>query len=363
MLYLDFAATCPVDDRVLEAMEPWWRCGNPASGHRMGRYAADAVARGRTTVADAIGAHPGEIVFTSGATEADNLALFGYAEGAKKPQVVTVATEHKAVLRPAEVLGAHGVPVTVLPVDRYGLIDLGRLWKAAAPGALVSVMAVNNETGVTQPLHQIGAICRAKGALFHCDAAQGLGRLRLDVEALKVDMLSLSAHKLYGPKGIGALYIREGTAVVPRIVGGRQEHAMRAGTSNAPLVVGFARAVDIASPEVDRERARLEVLRDQLIAKIQSGMPVEVHGHGVPGIVSLGFPNLGQDDLLRGCFEGICCSAGSACSHDGPSHVMKAMGVEHAVLRVSLGRPTTQAQVEQAAAMIVSAGQHSSAVA
>jgi cysteine desulfurase len=331
-------------------MTPWWKCGNAASSHPEGKAAQKAVSNSRLAIARAIGAKAHEIVFTSGATEADNLALKGYAEAADDPHVVTVATEHKAVLRSAEVLEAHGVPVDVLPVNRDGLVDVDMIEGAARPGSLVSVMTVNNETGVIQPIREISRACQRKGAIFHTDAAQAFGRVPLRVAG--IDLMSLSAHKIYGPKGVGALYIREGTKIEPQLHGGRQEHRMRAGTTPTPLCVAFAKAADLSVSELARSNKLVEGLRDRLLA----GLPnAAVAGRGAPrapGITCLIFSGISGKELLELVCESICCSAGSACSKDGPSHVLAAMGIEGAPLRVSIGRFTTARDVDLAAKQI-----------
>lgn len=353
-IYLDYAATCPMDARVLEAMKPMWTCGNPASSHESGHAADDAVTHARKVVAAQIGAQPGEIVFTSGATESDNWAI----KGVTAPGIITQATEHKAILQSVDVMRQAGIESLVLPVDGNGLVNLNQLWEFLRPGVLVSIMAVNNETGVMQPVAEIGEICAARGAVFHCDAAQALGRVPIDVDAWGVHLMSFSAHKVYGPKGIGALYIRDGIQIEPMFHGGRQELGRRAGTTNAPLVVGFAEAARLSAQNQD-ERQRVLGLCRRLIDGVLAGVP-EAFVNGIdapqaPGIVSLSFPQSDQDALLHGLGHRLCCSAGSACSLDGPSHVMKAMGIPHAVLRVSVGRWTTAKNVDQAAGEIADA--------
>jgi cysteine desulfurase len=334
---------------VAATMAPWLSAANAAASHPEGKSSHDAVARARKEIASAIGAKPHEVVFCSGATEADNLAVQGYADGALDPHLVTVATEHKAILGSGEVIERRGADLDVLPVDREGLVDPALIEEVARPGSLVSVMAINNETGVLQPLRAISRICRKVGALFHVDAAQALGRIELDVAGL--DLVSLSSHKAYGPKGIGVLFVREGVKIVPQIVGGRQEMRMRAGTSNTPACVGFAEAVRLAQKNLPAEERRLGALRDRLVEKLG----VRIAGQNaprVPGITCLRFPGLDGDRLLTFVCQRICCSAGSACAADGPSHVMKAMGIRDAVLRVSLGRFTKRKDVDIAIAQI-----------
>jgi cysteine desulfurase len=353
-IYLDFAATCPLEPRVKRVMDQWWSCGNAASSHEAGIRSREANTRARAVVAKWLGAQPREIVFTSGATEADNLALKGYADSADHAHIVTAATEHKAVLRSAEYLDRWGIPVEVLPVGSDGIVDLDELHDKLRPGSLCSIMAVNNETGVIAPIREIGGICRKRGALFHVDAAQGLGRIPMSVRG--IDMLSVSAHKIYGPKGIGALFVREGVQIEPQIHGGRQEHAMRAGTSPTPLIVGFAAAIEIACSNLHANDARIRLLRQRLVDHVRAACPratISCPGaRRVPGIVSLEFPGLDGQALLQRVCERVCCSTGSACSADGPSHVLAALGIEHAVLRISLGRTTTAREVSTAARQI-----------
>jgi len=352
VIYLDYAATCPVDPRVLGEMKPWWSCGNAASRHHAGTHAADSLEAARKTIADAIGAQPHEVVLTSGATEADNLVVKGYAEANPNPAIVTVVTEHKAILSSVEFLThRRGVPSRVLPVDQDGKIDLEQLWQVLRPGALVSVMAVNNETGVTQDLARIGEICRERRCYFHTDAAQGFGRIPLDVDELDVDVMSLSAHKIYGPKGVGALYVRDGMKLEPQMHGGGQEQGLRAGTSNVPLAVGFAKAAELATSNIDAEAERLSRLRHMVVERVRARFPdLRINGEGVPGILNLGFPGVDQRTILDDTKASVCCSAGSACSLDGPSYVLKAMGLgDGAALRVSLGRWTTEDDAAKAA--------------
>ncbi|MBF2098813.1 MAG: aminotransferase class V-fold PLP-dependent enzyme, partial [Gloeomargaritaceae cyanobacterium C42_A2020_066] len=268
-IYLDCHATTPVDERVLAAMLPYFqtRFGNPASGHTYGWEAQGAVEQARREVATAIGASPEDIVFTSGATEANNLAIKGVAEARhhRGRHLITVATEHRAVLDPCRYLESIGFEITVLPVQADGLVDITLLKQALRPETiLVSVMAANNEIGVLQPLADIGALCRNHGVLFHTDAAQAIGKIPLQVDALQVDLLSLTAHKLYGPKGIGALYRRHRPAVplAPQLHGGGQEAGLRAGTLATPLIVGLAQAVSLALAELTEEQTRLRQLRD-----------------------------------------------------------------------------------------------------
>lgn len=371
-IYLDYQATTPVDERVLAVMLPWFteRFGNPHSrDHRHGWVAEEAVEEARGKVAALIGATAKEIVFTSGATEANNLAIKGVAEAAgdDRRHVVTCVTEHKCVLESCKRLEERGYDVTWLPVQANGLIDMDALSDAVSERtALVSVMAVNNEIGVIQPIAEIGRLCRERGAKFHTDAAQAAGKIPLDVNAMTIDLMSISGHKLYGPKGIGALYVRRRPRVpiVAQMDGGGQERGLRSGTVPTPLAVGLGEACAIAGAEMDTEVARLRGLRDRFLTKLREAVP-DVHLHGDPerriaGNLNVSFPDIdGQDLMMR--LTGLSVSTGSACTSAavGPSHVLSALGVEsrllHNALRIGLGRFTTEDEVDRAVAMIGSA--------
>ncbi|MBV8652967.1 MAG: aminotransferase class V-fold PLP-dependent enzyme, partial [Alphaproteobacteria bacterium] len=308
-VYLDYQATTPTDPRVLQAMLPWFSesFGNPHSTHRFGREAHDAVERARGQIAALIGADPREIVFTSGATESNNLAIKGAARFERtmrgdsgKDHIVTLATEHKCVLESCAALVSEGFSVDVLPVRADGLVDLDRLAAAIGPRTLlVSVMAVNNEIGTIQPLAEIGTLCRARGVLFHSDAAQAAGKIPLDVEAMKLDLVSISGHKLYAPKGIGALYVRRRPRVrlAPLIDGGGQERGLRSGTLPAPLCIALGEACAIAQDDMTTEAARLTALRrlrDRLWTDLARRVPgLRLNGdaeHRLPGSLNFGFP-------------------------------------------------------------------------
>lgn len=349
-VFCDYAATCPTAPEVVEAMAGLWMCANPASEHAAGRVADDAVSEARGELARLINASPEEIIFTSGATESNNLAVKGFALASTGCWLLASATEHKSVLR--SIAWATGdapflsvKPSGELPLD--SLADRLRQLKPKRGAALVSVQAVNNETGVIQPVRQVADVCARFGAVFHCDAAQALGRLRLDVEAMGVDMMSLSAHKAYGPKGIGALYVRNGLKLEPLLHGGRQEGGRRAGTSSPPLVVGFVTAAKLAEKRREYEDAALGGLRAQLLSDLeQRRVRFRVNGHDdgawcVPGIISVAFPGNDPERTLIEARRNLCCSAGAACGLDGPSHVLNAMGAPLASLRISLGRWTT----------------------
>ena len=371
IVYLDNQATTPVDPRVLDAMLPYFleEFGNPASvQHAMGRRAEAAVERAREQVAALIGAEAREIVFTSGATESNNLAIKGAVRFARDKQgrnhVVTAATEHKCVLESARRLESEGIAVTVLPVEGDGHVDLGRLRDALTERtSLVSLMAVNNEIGVIAPLAEIGALCRARGVLFHTDAAQAVGKIPVDVEAMAIDLLSISGHKLYGPKGIGALYVRRRPRVrlEPLIDGGGQERGLRSGTLPAPLIVGLGEACAIAGRERAAEAERLLALRqrayDGLAARLSG---VALNGDAerrVPGNLNLSFEGVEAEKLLA-WLDDVALSSGSACTSASvePSYVLRALGLPdaraNASLRIGLGRFTTAAEVDYAVGRI-----------
>jgi len=371
-LYLDYQATTPTDPRVVEAMLPWFteRFGNPHSvNHLYGQEAAEAVEAARAEVAALIGAEAREIVFTSGATEANNMALKGALRFRRpeRPHLVTLATEHKCVLESARALEREGCAVTLLPVAASGLVDLGRLAEAVTERtALVSVMAANNEIGVIQPLAEIAAIAHAKGAWLHSDAAQAAGKMPFDVRALDLDLVSLSAHKLYGPKGIGALYVRRRPRIrlEPLFDGGGQERGQRSGTLSPPLVVGFGRAAAIAREELGAESARLWRLHRRLKAALAAAIPGIVFNgdpeRRIPGNLNVSLPGVVAPALLQALPE-LALSTGSACTSAEiePSYVLKALGLSSdlaaGAIRISLGRGTGEADVDLAAERIAAA--------
>jgi cysteine desulfurase len=368
-IYLDYQATTPTDPRVVEAMLPFFgdKFGNPHSrNHFYGWEAEEAVENARQQVAAIIGASEKEIVFTSGATESNNLAIKGIARfyRDRKDHVVTVATEHKCVLESCARLEKEGFRATYLPVGAGGLIDLDRLTDAITDRTcVVSVMGVNNEIGVIQPLAEIGAICRDKGTFFHSDCAQAVGKIPLDVEAMSIDAMSISGHKLYGPMGIGVLYVRRRPRVrlQPMIDGGGQERGMRSGTLPAPLCVGLGEACLIAAREMDEEATRLTGLRERLLNGVTSRLAdVRVNGdleHRIPGNLNLSFSGVQAEELMVGLKE-FAVSSGSACTSASvePSYVLRAIGVDdelaHASLRIGLGRFTTADEIDFAAAKI-----------
>jgi cysteine desulfurase len=384
-IYLDNHATTPLDPRVLAAMRPWWErnFANPGSvEHAMGREAEAAVEEARGHVAALIGAEPAEILFTSGATESNNLAIKGAARFAAtqdsgRRRVVTLATEHKCVLESVKDLGAEGFEPVILPVRPDGLLDLDLLDRtlAAAPTLLVSVMAVNNEIGVIQDLAAIGEVAKRHGALFHVDAAQGAGRIPLDVGAIRADLLSLSGHKIYGPKGIGALYLRRRPRVrlVPLFSGGGQERGLRSGTLPAPLIMGLGEACRIARQEMALDAGRIAGQRDRFLAALEALVPgLTLNGDAdrrVAGNLSLAFPGGVTAQQLMEAAPELCLSTGSACSSAEvePSHVLKALGLPEAraraTLRIGIGRFTSPAEVDLAAAALGAAWRQAASTA
>lgn len=376
LIYLDYQATTPIDPRVRDTMWPYFgeRFGNPHSAsHAFGWQAEEAVQMAREQVAQVIGASDKEIIFTSGATEANNLAIQGAAhfqlqEGAaERRHIITVATEHKAVLAPCESLQNRGFRVTVLPVQPDGVLDLSTLKDALRPETLlVSVMAVNNEIGVIQPLAEIGALCRANGSYFHTDAAQGFGKIPLNVDSVSADFLSISGHKIYGPMGIGALYVRRKprARLLPLFSGGGQERGLRSGTLPLPLVVGLGKASEIAAQEMTAEHARLSVLRDRFLQKLSvMRHRFQVNGsleRRIPGNLNLSFPGIPEDQMLSR-LRGLAVSTGSAC-HSGsaaPSYVLAALGISEqaakTAIRFGFGRFTQESEIDAAAEQVVSA--------
>ena len=374
MIYLDHHATTPVDARVLEAMLPFFteKFGNAASKqHRFGWDASDAVERARKQVAALIGAGSKDVVFTSGATEANNLAIKGAAratEGTessegRRDHIVTISTEHKAVLDPIASLGRDGWRVTVVPVGRDGLVDVADVAAAISERtALVSVMAANNEIGVLQPIKELAGAAHAKGAWFHTDAVQAAGKVPFDVEELDVDLASISAHKVYGPKGVGALYVRRrgrNVSIASQIDGGGHERGMRSGTLNVPGIVGFGRAAEIAREEMASESARVGALRDRLLERLQAttdGMTVNgMMDARLPGNLNVSFDGIDGEALLLS-LDDIAVSSGAACTQAEPSHVLMALGHSKdralASLRFGIGRGTTADEVDYAAARV-----------
>lgn len=366
-IYLDYNATTPVDPRVMEAMLPYFsqHFGNAASRHHLyGWIAEEAVERSREQIASLIGADPREIIFTSGATESDNLALKGVYElyQRKGKHFITVRTEHNAVLDPCRRLEKLGAEVTYLDVGRDGLIDLEALEGAIRPDtALVSIMWANNETGVVQPMAEIGAICARQGVLLMSDATQAVGKIAVSPREAGVHLMAFSGHKLYGPKGVGALYVsrrQPRVKLAPQLDGGGHEQGMRSGTLNVPGIVGFGRAAEIAGQEMAAEGARLSALRDRLeSALLEQVEECYVNGttaYRLPHVSNLSFRYVDGENLMMTVNKTIAVSAGSACTSASlePSHVLTAMGLTddlaHAAIRFSLGRFTTEADIDRA---------------
>ena len=384
-VYLDNQATTRCDPRVLAAMLSWFteEYGNPHSAeHVMGHRAEAAVEAARAQIATLIGADPREIIFTSGATESNNIAIKGAARFAAKfgthaaterKRIITVATEHKCVLESVADLAAEGFEPVVLPVRPDGLLDPDILRAALAePTLLVSVMAVNNETGVVQDISAIAAIAKAVGALFHTDAAQATGKIPLDVAAQNIDLLSISGHKLYGPKGIGALYVRRRPRVrlTPLFSGGGQERGLRSGTLATPLIVGLGEACRIASAEMALDEFRIAEHRTLLLDRLRAAIPdLRVNGsesRRIPGNLNLTFPAATAQELLQTCPD-LCVSTGSACSSAEvePSYVLRALGMSDGeaarTLRIGVGRFTSPADIDYAASALIAA--HANAAA
>jgi cysteine desulfurase len=366
-IYLDCHATTPVDPQVLAAMLPYFteHFGNAASvTHAYGWEAEAAVQQARETIAATLQATPEEIVFTSGATEANNLAIKGAAEAyyGKGRHIITVETEHNAILDPCRYLESLGFEITVLPVQPDGLLDLDVLDKAFRPDTvLVSVMTANNEIGVIQPIAQIGAMCRDRQVLFHTDAAQAIGKIPLDVGAMNIDILSLTAHKVYGPKGIGALYVRRRNPRVqlaPQLHGGGHERGMRSGTLYTPQIVGFAAAVRLGVMEMAAEAERLEGLRGRLWEKLQPLGGIHLNGHAslrLPSNLNISVEGVDGQALLLGLQPFVAVSSGSACTSAKmkPSHVLSAIGrspeLAYASVRFGIGRYNTAEEIDRVA--------------
>jgi cysteine desulfurase len=376
MIYLDHHATTPVDARVLEAMLPFFtgKFGNAASRqHRFGWEANDAVERARKQIAALVGAGSKDIVFTSGATEANNLAIKGVAKAATegvdgaerrtRDHIVTIATDHKAVLDPIARLAKDGWRVTVLPVGLSGVINVGAVADAVTERTLlVSVMAANNEIGVLQPIGELADVAHAKGALFHTDAVQAAGKVPFDVDALDVDLASMTAHKVYGPKGVGALFVRRkgrSVAIAAEIDGGGQERGMRSGTLNVPGIVGFGCAAEIARQEMPAEAKRVAGLRDRLLERLRStteGMTVNGSMEmRLPGNLNVSFAGVDGEALLVS-LDDVAVSSGAACTQAEPSHVLRALGLSKdralASLRFGIGRATTVDEIDRAASKV-----------
>ncbi|MDP6037183.1 MAG: IscS subfamily cysteine desulfurase [Candidatus Latescibacteria bacterium] len=367
-IYLDNHATTPVDPQVLEAMLPYFKnqYGNAASRtHTFGWDAEDAVDRARKQIADLINAQPKDIIFTSGATESDNLAIKGVAAAANSPHIITQATEHHAVLDPCRALERNSVSVTVLPVDSHGIVDPSDVANAITDNtALVSIMTANNEIGTLQAITEIGAICREKDIYFHTDAAQSVGKLPIDVEAQNIDLLSISAHKFYGPKGVGALYVRSRPRVrlIGQMDGGGHEKSMRSGTLNVPGIVGLGEACALAQKQMETEKIHSTNLRDRLQDHLFKALDqLGLNGHPeqrLPGNLNISFTSVDGESLLMGLRD-IALSSGSACTSASlePSYVLKAVGVSNDMaqssIRFGIGRFNTEQEIDYVADRVI----------
>jgi cysteine desulfurase len=362
VIYLDHASTTPADPEVVAAMLPWYSegFGNPSTVYSLGLKSAQAVQYARDSIAQSIGAEPDEIYFTSGGTESDNWALLGTvdAQGKKGRHLVTSTIEHHAVLETMEYLEKRGYEVTKVPVDSGGLVDPDDVRRSLRPDTiLVSIMHANNEVGTIQPIAEIGKITREAGVLFHTDAVQTAGKIPLDVSELGADMLSMSGHKFYGPKGVGLMYLRKRTRISPLLHGGGQEKGRRAGTHNVPGIVGMAKALELAAGRMSEDAAREAELRDRLWAGLQANIEsIYLNGdltHRLAGNLNVRLDGIeGESMILMLDMEGICVSSGSACTTGSlePSHVLLALGIPqesaHGSLRVTLGRSTTDEHID-----------------
>jgi cysteine desulfurase len=365
MIYLDYNATTPVAPEVCRAIRPFLEAefGNPSCEYPLGLRAREAVRRAREEVAALLGCAPGEIVFTSGATEANNTVLKGVAAHHGRGQIITAATEHPAVLAPCRYLQSQGFGVTILAVDGTGRVDPDEVRRALTPDTiLISVMHANNETGAIQPLREIGALAREAGVAFHTDAAQSVGKIPVQVDELAVDFLTVAGHKCYAPKGVGVLYVRGGAAFTPLLHGASQEGGRRAGTENVPYMVALGEACRLARERLPDAAAHLQTLGDRFHELLQAGVPGLILNGPVaerlPNTLNLSFPGVSGGELLAG-LPMLAASLGSAC-HTGQgafSPVLAAMGVSAAVargaVRFSLGWPTTGAEVEEAATLLL----------
>ena len=367
-VYMDYAATTPIDPRVRKAMEPFWidKFGNPSSIHSYGQEALDALENARKITANLIGAKPSEIVFTSSGTEGDNAAIQGICHALKDKgkHIITTVIEHHAVLRSCQFMASQGFDVTYVPVNRQGLVDPDDIKKAITDRTiLITVMHANNEIGTLQPISEIGAMSRAKSIIFHTDAVQTFGHYPIDINQMNVDLLSISAHKFYGPKGVGALYIRDKTPFVPFIHGGAQEQGRRSSTHNIPGIIGLSKAAEIAHNEMSDESKTISNLRKQLLDQIfQNIEQVHLNGHKEKRLynnINISFENVEGESLIMNLdLEGIAASSGSACSSgsDEASHVLLALGLPlnsaRGSLRLTMGRFTTEKEIDYVAEVL-----------
>ena len=360
-VYMDYAATTPVDPRVLKAMTPYFtqKYGNTMSLHKQGREAKTALENSRTTIASLMNAQPNELIFTGSATEANNTALKGiaYANKNKGKHIITSTIEHSSILEPAQWLEKQGFEITHLPVDKLGLINLNQLENTIRKDTiLVSIMHANNEIGTIQEIEKIGQICKEKNVIFHSDAAQSFGKIPIDTKKMNINLLSVNSHKMYGPKGVGALYIKKGTKIEPLLHGGGHEHKKRSSTVNVAGIVGFAEAAKIQKKEMKSDAEKQTKLRDTLIKELLKIDDSHLNGHPtkrLPNNANLWFAYIeGESLLLQLDMDGISASTGSACSSDSlePSHVLLAIGLKpqeaHGSLRLSLGKYTTKEDID-----------------
>ena len=361
MIYLDNAASTPVHEQVFHEMIPFFQdqFGNPSSIHRYGRFAQRAIQNARKQIAHLINSEPNEILLTSGGTESNNTALFGLAHATKGNHIVTSSIEHEAILEPCKKLEKEGFEITYIPVDNSGLVNSKDIEKSITPETcLVSIMFANNEIGTIQPIQEISKICHDKQIVFHTDAVQAVGKIKIDVKELGIDMLSISSHKINGPKGVGALYIKKGIEIIPFIFGGGQENGMRSGTENVASIVGFGKACQLAQESMKQNILHLQNIRNNLIAKVMKEIPlVTLNGHSDQRIANnahFTFLGVNGEDLIIKLDEnGIAASTGSACSVrvQKESHVLKAMGFSHdqiaGSLRLTVGISNTDSEIEK----------------
>ncbi len=372
-IYMDYAATTPTDPRVVEAMQPFWteKFGNPSSIHSFGQETKDAVEQSRQNVATLLGAEPDEIIFTGSGTEADNTAIksIGFALKEQGNHIITTAVEHHAILHACDFLESQGFEVTTLSIDSEGKISLYELEKAVKKSTiLISIMHANNEVGTIQPIAETGAMAQKHSILFHTDAVQTVGHEQIDVHKMGINLLSLSAHKFNGPKGIGALYMRKGTPFIPFMDGGAQELGRRSSTHNVTGIVGLGKAAEIALTEMEEEHKRIRGFRDQLIQRLLDIPNSRLNGHKTERLannINVSFDDVEGESLLMNLdLEGIAASSGSACSSGStdPSHVLLALGLTtdeaRGSLRVSLGRFTTQEEIDRAGNVIEDVVKH-----
>jgi len=360
-IYLDHAATTPMRREVIEAMQPYLNqyFGNPSSLHHFGKEAASAINDAREKTAHMLGARPDEVVFVSGGTESDNLAVLGvaYANRDRGKHIITTQIEHYAVLEPCRFLEREGWRVTYLPVDRSGMVDPEDVREAMTDETvLISVMHANNEIGTIQPLNEIGAIAKERGVCFHTDAVQTFSHIPMQVDEIHADLLSFSGHKFYGPKGVGGLYVRKGTAIAPHLHGGYQEFRLRAGTENVAGIVGAGKAVQLAMLEMDAQTAYITALRDRLVKSLLEIEGIRLNGHPIhrlPNNINITVELVdGEAMLINLDFKGIAVSTGSSCTAagKGPSHVLTAIGLSYeearSALRITLGKDNTEREIE-----------------